>query len=391
MTDLNRNQHYEFWVSYYEELMTKGALTDKGVEIGNLSLTGHCWTQGSVPIPMQEQALYFKVLYPGLLIGIGSTHFSQSAEGEIKLGFTFDPVTGLPFLPGSSVKGILRSAFLANREYVQECLRDCAPDLKLSDRQMQELELDIFGNYHPHGAYARERQSVGAGRDIFYDAYPVKADKDSHLLGIENITPHLAKNPELEGLTSPNPLSLLKIMPGVVMQFRFRLGDSMLKNGDEEVIIHTDKKLKLFQRFLLDFGIGAKTNVGFGSLEVYETGDTYRYLVQTSEADQRPAQCGTDREQTGRSAGIAPVQRVKRESDIQKGMVLQGKVNGSDSYGNFYITLIPGTRISGKLDGRRLKRQLMLGEIITVRVFDIRDGWNQQHGQPRKKYILDLL
>ena len=67
MTDLNRNQHYEFWVSYYEELMTKGALTDKGVEIGNLSLTGHCWTQGSVPIPMQEQALYFKVLYPCLL------------------------------------------------------------------------------------------------------------------------------------------------------------------------------------------------------------------------------------------------------------------------------------------------------------------------------------
>ena len=147
----------------------------------------------------------------------------------------------------------------------------------------------------------------------------------------------------------------------------------------------------MFQRILLDFGIGAKTNVGFGSLEVYETGDIYCYLVQTAKSDQRPAQCGTDRKQTGRSAGIASVQKVKQESDIQKGMVLQGKVNGSDSYGNFYITLIPGTRVSGKLGGQRLKRQLTLGEIVTVRVFDIRDGWNKQHGQPRKKYILDLL
>lgn len=278
---MNRNQHYEFWVSYYEELMS-GALTEGGVKAVNLSLTGHCWTQGGVPIPMQEQALYFKALYPGLLIGIGSTHFSRSTKSEIKLGFTFDPVTGLPFLPGSSVKGILRSAFLANRKYVQECLHDSAPELKLSDCQMQELEVDIFGNYHPHGSYTGERQSVGAGRDIFYDAYPVKADKDSHLLGIENITPHLAKDLELEGLTSPKPLSLLKIMPGVVMQFRFRLSDSILKDGDGEVIVHADKKLKLFQRILLDFGIGAKTNVGFGSLEVYETGDTYRYLVQTA-------------------------------------------------------------------------------------------------------------
>lgn len=72
-------------------------------------------------------------------------------------------------------------------------------------------------------------------------------------------------------------------------------------------------------------------------------------------------------------------------------MVLQGKVNASDSYGNFYVTLIPGMQGSGKLDRRRLKRKLTLGEIVTVRVFDIRDGWNKQHDQPRKNYILDLL
>lgn len=392
MTDLNRNQHYEFWVSYYEELLTAGTLTDKGVEANNTSLIQHRWKPEGDVIPMQEETLCFQVLYPGLLIGLGNTHFSQSAEGEIKLGFTFDPVTGLPFLPGSSVKGLLRSAFLANRDYVRACLEEVNAGLRLSEAQVQELERDSFGRDHAYGSYENRMPEAGAGRDIFFDAYPVQPDQDGRLLGIEHITPHLAKKKELEGLTSPNPLSLFKVMPGVVMQFRFRLEDSPLSGG---VTVRAADKKKLFQTILLDFGAGAKTNVGFGALKALpdRAAETpCRYLVQVREAEKTASDGRPARQSAPAGGSGAPaVQRVQKEEEIREGMILQGKVNGCDLYGNYYVTLVPGTRVSGRLDGRHLKREISVNDIVQVRVFKIRDGWDKKRNQPRKNYVLDLI
>ena len=39
---------------------------------------------------------------------------------EIKLGFTLDYVTGLPVIPGSTVKGVLHGAFEHHGEYVAD-------------------------------------------------------------------------------------------------------------------------------------------------------------------------------------------------------------------------------------------------------------------------------
>ena len=44
--------------------------------------------------------------YPGLLIGSGYSHEVHGKDG-LKLGFYFDHTTGLPIIPGSSVKGVL--------------------------------------------------------------------------------------------------------------------------------------------------------------------------------------------------------------------------------------------------------------------------------------------
>lgn len=360
MTDLNRNQHYEFWVSYYDELETlldlKKIIDGKGTSQNekksakeksqkiiidkNSALTGHRWTQSDMTIPMQEQALYFKVLYPGLLIGLGNSHDSKGTDGEIQLGFTFDPVTGLPFLPGSTVKGILRSAFLANREYITECLQEIASDLTLSDEQLQELERDIFGNDHLYGSYSKRNQAIGTREDIFFDAYPIKPDNHQHLLGIENITPHLAKKKELEGLTNPNPLTLLKIMPGVVMQFRFRLSDSDLKHDNQKITVRADQKLKLFQIILKDFGAGAKTNVGFGSLQEYipktipEGG--FCYLVQ--EVERTAGSTGNhpgQRSQRPQRTPNHPVQNRAPARPVQQGTVFNATVTKIQSYGAF--------------------------------------------------------
>ncbi|MEZ4966913.1 MAG: RAMP superfamily CRISPR-associated protein [Saprospiraceae bacterium] len=62
------------------------------------------------PLGKTEHSFRLKTTYPGLLIGSGYQH-ETGAEGELKLGFFFDHTSGLPVIPGSSVKGVLRSVF----------------------------------------------------------------------------------------------------------------------------------------------------------------------------------------------------------------------------------------------------------------------------------------
>jgi len=60
--------------------------------------------------PACNKTLELVTTYPGLLIGSGYDH-EAGLFGVLKLGFFFDHATGLPIIPGSSVKGVLRSVF----------------------------------------------------------------------------------------------------------------------------------------------------------------------------------------------------------------------------------------------------------------------------------------
>lgn len=280
------NLHYQFWVSYYEDLWNSDHLTADTIAENNNKLTRQLWKQTFVDNEIPDaSSLFFSVGYPGLLSGLGNLHSLGTAKDEnnqksdiagtgkegdaadIGLGFLFDPVTSLPYLPGSTVKGILRSGFmLDNGEYVKELL----DELKLASVDVRELEAQIFGSRCAEHLKNGSPNNAAMGNDCFLDAFPVKPDKKGHLLGMENITPHRADTKELQGLTSPVPLNLLKIMPGVVMEFRFMLTDFVSKEGKT---LTKEQKLKLFQQILLDFGAGAKTNVGFGMLETVSAED----------------------------------------------------------------------------------------------------------------------
>ncbi|MCD6433141.1 MAG: hypothetical protein J7L21_03790, partial [Sulfurimonas sp.] len=49
--------------------------------------------------------------YPGLILGSGNTHELPDIKGQAILGFHFDYTSGLPVIQGSSIKGVLKSAF----------------------------------------------------------------------------------------------------------------------------------------------------------------------------------------------------------------------------------------------------------------------------------------
>lgn len=230
------NLSWFFNVEYYQEAFGNGTVSAND---NNQKLLKCKPTAIMHPALPGELSFDLQTRYPGLLAGMGYCH-QGGIQGEVCAGISLDYVTGTPYLPGSSVKGVLRAAF-EHEEYIRELLQDDSADVSALKRK-------IFGHRHEE-----ETGSAGCSTDVFLDAYPVQYDKNG-LLDLENITPHHMS--EKWELSDPIPLTLLKIRPDVVFRFRFLLTDSMGLVAEE--------KLALFRKILLDLGIGAKTNVGFG-------------------------------------------------------------------------------------------------------------------------------
>ncbi|MEO1808061.1 MAG: type III-B CRISPR module RAMP protein Cmr6, partial [Bacteroidota bacterium] len=251
------------------------------------------------------EAIQLMTTYPGLATGTGLMHETGS-KGESKLGFSFDYSTGIPCIPGSSVKGNLRAVFpqevitqkknldadgiVERRAFVHALLgglleKDEAGLAELRktylercglDEEMQAqvepladlLEREIFDGTFPAIKIEGEdekRVTVHKlksvyDRDIFFDAFPVESlAHDGRILGEDFITPH--KHPtrkELDKFANPVPVQFLKILPKVIFEFRFQTQDGLLTS---------EQKLTLIETILTFQGVGAKTNVGYGQLE----------------------------------------------------------------------------------------------------------------------------
>ena len=177
-----------------------------------------------------------KTDYPGLLVGIGNPHgFLLNAKDDIKNGFSFDYVTGQPYIPGSSVKGILRNIFIFCEEFVRDKVSGVLDKETFSVFDLRDLEKEIFDD-----------------NDVFFDAVIFKGDKSGKIVGEDFITPHK------DELKEPIPLKIIRIVPDVVFEFRFILHDGLLS---------ADQKSDLFKSLLICFGAGAKTNTGYGILK----------------------------------------------------------------------------------------------------------------------------
>jgi CRISPR-associated protein Cmr6 len=65
-------------------------------------------------------------------------------------------------------------------------------------------------------------------------------------------------------LKNPIPITFLKVLPDVEFSFNFILQDHQ---KIDEKLVSIKRKIALFKQILLDFGIGAKTNVGYGQFQ----------------------------------------------------------------------------------------------------------------------------
>lgn len=205
-----------------------------------------------------------RVQAPGLLIGSGLAHGLPGSEEDVKTGLQFDYTSGLPVIPGSSVKGVIRSAFPTIKEdkeqsneadseklnYIKSLIADIPEfsSLVLEDNDILELGNQMFN----HGDIFADALLVGYGTRMKQHG-PVK-----QVLTEDYITPHTGGP-----LAQPIPIKIVKVAPGVTFAFCFKFNET--KIGAK--VVSASMKKALCAAIFQDLGVGAKTNVGYGVLK----------------------------------------------------------------------------------------------------------------------------
>lgn len=171
--------------------------------------------------------------------GMGNDH-------PLENGFTMDYTTGLPYIPSSSIKGLLRSTaeFMAENE---------------SEFNKENIK-ELFGHE------SNDKTEHQMGDIVFFDSYPLNIPE----IDIDIINVHHPKYYHYMGLKdrekekevfpteteTPVPVFFLTIAKGT--QFNFRL---FSRSGKKE---NLDLVETLLDDALKYLGVGAKTAVGYG-------------------------------------------------------------------------------------------------------------------------------
>ena len=186
-----------------------------------------------------------------MVTGSGISH-------PVENGFTFHPTLGLPFLPASGVKGLLRA-------WVQVWMTHDSVE------QRDALVREWFG----HSGDGRD-DKASAGSLLFFDALPCGAVS----MGCDVMTPHMGKwyesgdaiRADNFGQTapadwhSPVPVPFLVIRKGVKFQWAIaprRSGDPATAVQRQQAVKRALQELKSALEWV---GAGAKTAVGYGRL-----------------------------------------------------------------------------------------------------------------------------
>ncbi len=171
-----------------------------------------------------------------MIVGLGR-------ESVYETGISLHHVYGIPYIPGQAIKGMLRNFLIQNyREKVNE------NDIKL-----------LFGTQEQ------------TGRLLFFDAFPSGESRITIKKDIMN--PHYAAYYAKGGFpadySDPKPIYFLTVENAV---FTFYIGFDSKKNGDaakKGMEIFGDPNLlagtkELLHIALTEYGIGAKTSLGYG-------------------------------------------------------------------------------------------------------------------------------
>jgi CRISPR-associated protein Cmr6 len=189
-----------------------------------------------------------------LVSGLGAAHPAET-------GFIWHRTLGIPYLPGSSLKGALR-AWLTHWE-------------KGESERIHEL----FG----------DTDTSGQGRLIIFDALPVspvKLDLDVMNSHYAPYYDHLRQRDVLQtnppaDYYSPNPVFFLTVAPGQVFEFMLAQTPGL---GTQEDL---DEGVILLKEALSTIGVGAKTAVGYGIFDTEFIDQTKSIFTKLDEEEEK--------------------------------------------------------------------------------------------------------
>lgn len=181
------------------------------------------------------ELLYFRTERP-FVTGLGRNH-------PVENGFAWHHVLGTPYLPGSSIKGMVRSWATSWEDWPSEV--------------QKSNEIDrIFG--------PRESKSNSVGSVIFLDAIPIRPVQLKGDIMTPHYAPYYQKNELPADWHSPMPIPFLV----VALNQEFLFGIMPRKPMDD---LKDCSKAKHWLVQALEYiGAGAKTAVGYGRFKQFE-------------------------------------------------------------------------------------------------------------------------
>lgn len=191
---------------------------------------------------------------------VGNFVTGTGLNHPVENGFTFHPTLGMPYLPASGVKGLLRG-------WVEVWMDHGA-------QSADALVTRWFGS--AKGADTPGDSHDSAGGYLFFDALPSKPVQ----LGCDVMTPHMGKWYEKGGeytsamqadvapadWHSPVPVPFLVVKPGT--EFNFMVAPRLTGNPQIDTITRSElpRVLSELQNALEWLGAGAKTAAGYGRM-----------------------------------------------------------------------------------------------------------------------------
>ena len=182
-----------------------------------------------------------------LITGLGSGHPTET-------GMILDRNTGVPYIPASSIKGVLRLACAVNLARANE---------QYANGIVPENDKTLVKFF---GSTVQDGENQTRGQLIFLDAFPAKSVR----LKLDIMNPHFGKyysgeHKQPVETESPVPIKFLAVQKGT--EFVFNCAFMPLKAGETCGKEEIDK---LFKTAFEEIGFGGKTAIGYGRFKVLE-------------------------------------------------------------------------------------------------------------------------
>jgi CRISPR-associated protein Cmr6 len=189
--------------------------------------------------------------------GLSSGHSSET-------GMILDRNTGCPFIPASSIKGVLRVAYALN-------LAKENPELVINNEVDDTHLRKYFGDMHTKN-YTIPDKNRTRGQLVILDAYPVNVPE----LKQDIMNPHYGAYYEQKGapktyvgpVETESPVPIKFLVVGKDCEFVFRCFLQPLVSGAKNDNTVTDEDINairaMFDTAFSTLGFGSKTAIGYG-------------------------------------------------------------------------------------------------------------------------------